>query len=181
MSHHHITTLWLYQLWESDNVNLANLSLGSEWELNRWRAPTVTYKFVGIKITSGDRWKQVAIEKTYENKHKVKEICLFSKPFTINITWRIVCKNYWKTIWISHHGWLLSLKMCYFEKSLNILFWNWKKYTAIIKWISVTFISKWLHFDFQTIHRSPRNLKVSTVINYLQGMEIWRAHVSQCF
>ena len=111
----------------------------------------------------------------------MKEICLFSKPFTINITWRIVCKNYWKTIWISHHGWLLSLKMCYFEKSLNILFWNWKKYTAIIKWISVTFISKWLHFDFQTIHRSPRNLKVSTVINYLQGMEIWRAHVSQCF
>ena len=113
---HYITTLWLYQLWESDNVNLANLSLGSEWELNRWRARTVTYKFVGIKITTSDRWKQVAIEKTYENKHKVKEIYLLSKPFTINITWRIVCKKILK----NHLNFTSRVTLIH----QNVLFWK---------------------------------------------------------
>ena len=73
----------------------------------------------------------------------------------------------------------------------TILFWNWKQYTAIIKWLSYQWLSSSLShrsnytltscFSIWVFCRSFQNLTVLMVINYLSRMKKRRAHVSQFF
>ena len=75
---------------------------------------------------------------------------------------------------------LSSVKTYYFKKILNILFWNWKHWTAIIKWVNFNFISKRPHSIILSLFFGiVTNLTVVAVINCLLGMQIWKAHGSQ--
>ena len=114
---------------------------------------TTTWLNSGLKTTTGDPWKPVAIEtnrlwkfwlflkKAIERNTKWSKNVYFKtlssnavkSLFTFNLTGKTTCKNCCITLEISNRIWLSSIKTHHPEKLLNVLFWSWKQWIWIIK------------------------------------------------
>lgn len=136
------------------------------WNNDRWLGKT------------GYNWKKLLRKILIFEKHRVeinkkqkKNIGLesfklndFISVFTINTRGQTTRKNCWK---ISHRGQCASNKTLYSKKVLSFLLWNWKHFTAIMKQLSVNFISMQPHFHFPATCRLLPSLTVLAMSNEL--------------
>ena len=95
---------------------------------NRWQLKENPVSKIWL-LKKKSRWKLKLIERKIFSKKSLSfsDVKLL---FAFNTIWPTTRKNYCKTLQTLHHGQHSSIKMRHSEKLLNLVFWNWKQYTA---------------------------------------------------